>query len=130
METKKAFKFFSIFEFEKEQNYLRKMHASGWKFVKLSGFCIYHFEKCVPEDMIYQLDYNQDGIAHKEEYIQMFNDCGWEYLQDYVGYSYFRKSASETAGTEEIFCDEDSRSQMLERIFKGRIIPLLILFFA
>lgn len=21
----------------------------------------------------------------------MFTDCGWEYLQDFVGYSYFRK---------------------------------------
>ena len=34
--------------------------------------------------MIYQIDYNQDGIAHKDEYVKMFGDCGWEYLQDYV----------------------------------------------
>jgi len=41
--------------------------------------------------VVYQLDYNQEGRSHKEEYIQMFTDCGWEYLQDFVGYSYFRK---------------------------------------
>lgn len=128
METKKILKFFTIFEYEKEQEYLRKMHQSGWKFVKVSGFCVYHFEKCVPEDVIYQLDYNQDGIAHKDEYVKMFSDCGWEYLQDYVGYSYFRKAASETAGTEEIFCDDNSRLQMLERVFKGRALPLVVIF--
>ena len=77
MQTKKALKFFSIFEYEKEQDYLRNMHKSGWKFVCISGFCVYHFEKCEPEDVIYQLDYNQEGIAHKDEYIKMFEDCGW-----------------------------------------------------
>lgn len=128
MKIKKTFKFFSILEYEKEQEYLREMHKSGWKFVQVSGFCVYYFEKCVPEDVIYQLDYNQDGIAHKDEYVRMFNDCGWEYLQDYMGYSYFRKAASEITGAQEIFCDDDSRLQMLEHIFNGRVLPLVILF--
>lgn len=127
METKKTFKFFTIYEYEKEQNYLREMHRSGWKFVKVSGFGIYHFEKCIPEDVIYQLDYNQDGIEHKDEYVKLFHDCGWEYLQDYVGYSYFRKPASQADETEEIFCDNDSKLQMLERVFRGRILPVIIL---
>ncbi len=46
-----------------------------------------------------------------------------------MGFSYFRKPASETDGAEEIFCDEDSRRQMLERVMKGRVLPLAILFF-
>ena len=127
METKKVFKFFSIFEYEKEQDFLREMHRSGWKFVKISGFCVYHFEKCDPADVIYQLDYNQDGIAHRGEYVKLFCDCGWEYLQDYVGYSYFRKPVSEAAGPEEIFCDDSSKLQMLERVYRGRILPLIVL---
>ncbi|MGN0451879.1 MAG: DUF2812 domain-containing protein [Acutalibacteraceae bacterium] len=129
MATKKQFKWFSIFEYEKEQDYLRKMHKSGWKFVKVVGLCVYHFEKCTPEDVIYQLDYNKEGLDNKDEYVKMFNDCGWEYLQDYVGYSYFRKPVSEANGEEEIFCDDESRLQMMERVFKGKMVPLLILFF-
>ena len=35
----------------------------------------------------------------------------------------------EAAGTEEIFCDSDSRFQMLERVCKGRMLPMLLLFF-
>lgn len=129
METKRQFKYFSVPEYEKEQDYLRRMHQAGWKFVKLSGFGVYHFEKCTPEDVIYQLDYNREGLSHKEEYVQLFQDCGWEYLQDYAGFSYFRKPVSETKGEEGIFCDEDSRLQMMERVFKGRVVTLLILFF-
>ena len=30
---------------------------------------------------------------------------------------------------EEIFCDEESRFQMMQRVIKGRMLPLLILFF-
>lgn len=128
METRKQFKYFHIMEYDKEQLYLQDMHRQGWKLVKVTGFCIYHFEKCEPEDVVYQLDYNQEGIEHKTEYVQMFQDCGWEYLMDYVGYSYFRKPTSEMNGDEEIFCDDQSRFDMVERIFKGRLIPLLVLF--
>ena len=126
---KKFFRYFSIFEYEKEEKYLREMHKSGWRFLKVTGLGVYHFEKCIPADVIYQLDYNQDSKEHKDEYLQMFSDCGWEYLQNYAGYSYFRKPAADMNGDEEIFCDNESKLQMMERVLKGRMTPLLILFF-
>lgn len=129
MQVKKQFKWFTIFEYEKEQDYLREMHKSGWKFVKVTGLGMYHFEKCIPQDVIYQLDYNKDGLAHKDEYLKMFDDCGWEYIQNFFGYSYFRKAVAEDGVAEEIFCDEESRFQMMQRVIKGRMLPLLILFF-
>lgn len=85
MESKKQFKWFTIFEYEKEQDYLREMHKSGWKFIKVTGLGMYHFEKCTPQDVVYQLDYNQEGLAHKDEYLKMFEDCVWEYIQDFLG---------------------------------------------
>lgn len=127
---KTEIRFFSVPEWKKEENYLREQHKSGWEFVAVSGLCLYHFKRCEPEDVIYQLDYNPDSLAKKEEYIQMFSDCGWEYLQNYVGYSYFRKSASKMDGTEEeIFCDDASRMDMMKRVFTGRMLPLLAVFF-
>jgi hypothetical protein len=128
--TKKECKFFSISQHVKEQEYLRSMHKSGWKLVKTTGLGMYHFEACEPEDVIYQLDYNAEGLANKDEYVQMFEDCGWEYIQEFVGYSYFRKPASKGSDKdEEIFCDDESRALMMERVFKGRLIPLLVIFF-
>lgn len=128
-DRKIEFKYFTIPQWKKEQDYLRQQHKNGWKFVKVNFIGIYHFEKCEPEDVVYQLDYNPEGLAHKDEYIQMFRDCGWEYLQDFVGYSYFGKPASKMNGEEEIFCDDSSRLDMMKRVFKGRMLPLLIIFF-
>ena len=124
----KKFKWFTIVEWEKEQNWLSEMHARGWRFegVKFPG--IYSFSRCEPEDVVYQLDYNQDSAANKGEYIRMFADCGWDYIQDYVGYSYFSKPAGAMNGEEEIFSDDRSRLAMLKRVYKRRLLPLLVLF--
>ena len=34
------------------------------------------------------------------------------------------------SGDEGIFCDDSSRLDMMQRVFKGRMIPLFIIFFA
>ena len=96
--------------------------------VRVGGLCVYHFVPCEPEDVVYQLDYNPEGWAHRAEYLQMFRDCGWEYLQDYLGYAYFRKPAAAMRGEEEeIFSDDASRLQMLRHVFRWRVIPLGLL---
>ena len=128
-EKRTEFRCFSVPEWKKEEQYLRERHQAGWRFTGVTFPGFYHFEACEPEDVIYQLDYNQDGLAHKDEYVQMFQDCGWEYLLDFVGYSYFRKPVSEMGDeNEEIFCDDLSRLDMIRRTFKGRVLPLVVLF--
>lgn len=126
--TKTEFKWFTIPQYRQEEEYLSSMHRKGWKFSKVTFPGLYHFEQCEPENVTYRLDYNQDGVANKAEYIQMFSDCGWEYLFDFVGYSYFRKASDEADTNEEIFCDDDSRLDMMKRVFKGRMLPLIAIF--
>ncbi|MBQ3010029.1 MAG: DUF2812 domain-containing protein [Oscillospiraceae bacterium] len=124
--TKTIFKWFDITQHEDEQEYLREMHRSGWRLKKVT-WAFYTFEQCEPEDVIYQLDYHQ-SIEQKTEYLQMFFDCGWEYIQDMMGYSYFRKPASEMGEHETgIFCDHESRMAMWDRVFKGRVRVLLFM---
>ena len=127
METKKEFRYFTIFNLEKEQEYLRRRHAEGWKFVKVNKLGVFHFEKCRPEDVVYQLDYNED--KDKEEYIQMFADCGWECVADYAGFFYFRKRVADMQGDESIFSDSASRVALMERTLKRSLTPLLAIFF-
>ena len=56
----------------------------------------------------------------------MFKDYGWEYIQDLNEFSYFSKLED---GTEdEIFSDNASRIDMLERIYHRKVMPLLVLF--
>lgn len=63
-DTKKERRFFTIAEWDKEEEYLRKRHLEGWKFTYLVIPGIYHFEKCEPEDVVYQLDYNEEGLKN------------------------------------------------------------------
>ena len=128
MSKKREFRYFTINNHKKEEEYLRRMHNSGWRFVKVTGLGVYHFESCTPEDVVYQLDYAAENKG--AEYIRLFTDCGWEYIQEYVGYSYFRKSVCDMNGEEEIFSDGSSRIAMMERVFKGRLTPLLVIFSA
>ncbi len=126
METKKQFRYFTIMNHKKEEDYLRRMHQKGWKFLRVGGIGIYHFEKCQPEDVVYQLDYPENK-GEKDEYLKIFADCGWEYIQDYADFSYFRKPASEMNGEETIFNDAESKVAMMDRVYKGRLRPLLVL---
>lgn len=127
-EKKIVRRFFSIVEYVQEGEWLTEMARKGYRLVSVSGIGKYTFEEAEPEEVVYQLDFNQDGIRNKAEYIQMFRDCGWEYLFDYFGYSYFRKAAAEMEGEESIFCDEESRKDMIRRVYHGKILPLLCLF--
>jgi len=130
MSNKKTeFHFFDITEYDKEAEYLSAMHSSGWKLDSVYFPGIYRFSECECEKYTYQLDYNKDGIENKDEYVQMFKDLGWEYLFDFVGYSYFRKPASVESAADDIFCDDGSRVDMMNRVFRGRMIPLIVVFF-
>lgn len=82
-ELKKEFRWFNIMEYEKEENYLSKRHQEGWKFKRVTFPGVYTFERCESEKVIYQLDYNKEGIKHQMEYVRMFEDCGWEYLTEF-----------------------------------------------
>ena len=127
-ETKKELRWFSIMDYEKEARYLSRMHQKGWKIKRVTMPGIYTFEKCEPEKVIYQLDYNLEGMKNQMEYVKMFEDCGWEYLLEFAGYSYFRKPEAQMSREEEIFCDDESRLDMMNRIFRGRVIPLIVIF--
>ena len=127
-EVKKEFRWFSIADYEKEAEYLRRRHKEGWKFKNVTFPGIYTFENCEPQDVVYQLDYNPDSVKNQLEYVQMFEDCGWEYLLIFAGYTYFRKPAALMEKEENIFCDDQSRLELLNRIFRGRIIPLMLIF--
>lgn len=126
--SKTVFKYFAIYQYQREEDYLSTMREKGWKLTHISFPGLYHFEACEPQKVTYRLDYNQEGIKNKTEYVQMFIDCGWEYLFDYVGYSYFCKEGEADHEREEIFCDDSSRLDMMKRVFRGRIIPLIVLF--
>lgn len=129
MTGKKVCRWFTIVDFDKEEDYLRQMHQEGWKLKKTNGF-IYQFEKVEPADVIYKLDYREEE-SEKETYTRLFADYGWEYIQTFNCFSYFRKAVAnfESGEEQELFSDIESKLDMIERVIKRTLgFQLLALF--
>lgn len=45
-----------------------------------------------------------------------------------MGYAYFRKPATDMVEDEVIFCDDEPKIEMIERVYKGRMLPLIVIF--
>lgn len=121
-------RFFTIADYEEEEAWLRMQHNRGFRLVDFHLPCFYVFEKCTPEDVIYRIDYR--NCFEGADYMLMFRDFGWEYILNSTGFIYFRKPAAETKleNDGEIFSDNMSKLNMLQRIMKTRMFPILILF--
>ena len=128
-QIKREFRLFTIAEYEKEEAYLARKHREGWRLVTAAMPGWYTFEACEPEEVIYQLDYNSTQGEEKEQYLQMFADCGWEYVDEMNGWRYFRKPLAQADGDEAIFSSDASRRELLGRVCRTRMLPGLLLFF-
>lgn len=126
MADKKELHFFFLPEYEEEEEYLCDMAKKGYLFEKVTLPGIYHFRKSEPTNMIYRIDFNPQKKEDRESYLQMFKDYGWEYIQDLNEFSYFYKLDDGT--DDEIFNDNESRIEMMERINKRKMIPLVAIF--
>ena len=135
MEKKVVYRIATIADYDREALYLRKMHAEGWKLkeVTYSNLVVavkYTFEKCQPEQVVYQLDFYPMKKSERASYLQLFKDCGWEHITDFNGFSYFRKPYSqiESDAEFEIYNDAAGKLAMVKRILIMRMLPVLILF--
>lgn len=59
----------------------------------------------------------------------MFRDFGWEYAGSCLNFHYFRKPVKSMEGEEEIFSDNQSRIDLLVRIWKWRMLPIFVILF-
>ena len=114
METRKTIrKWYWIWEFEKEEEWLNEMAQAGWVLDGV-GFATYHFRRCEPGEYTVRLEMHPAD----DEYIQFMKDTGAEYIDRMVMWVYFRKKTED--GPFDLFSDLDSKIGHLKKI--GRII--------
>jgi hypothetical protein len=127
MEVKIEKRNFGVAEFEEEEKWLEEQHRSGWSLIKTNGNK-YEFKKCDADEWNYQLDFKENGVA-EEDYIQMFEDCSWEFVLQYDKWCCFRKKQEDGADLS-IFSDKFSRIDMYTRILKSRHLRVVVVLFA
>lgn len=115
MDQKVIRKWFWVWDFEKEEQWLNEMAESGWALEKV-GFCKYTFVRCEPGEYIIRLEMHDND----ENYMAFMNEIGAEYIGQIVKWIYFRRRASE--GPFDIFSDVDSRITHLDGIGKFLLI--------
>ena len=137
MEKKVVYRIATIADYDREALYLGKMHAEGWRLKEVTHSNLvvavkYTFEKCQPEQVSYQLDFYPMKKSERASYLQLFKDCGWEYITNFNGFSYFRKAHSEIESDAEfeIYNDATGKLDMVNRILRLRLLPVLLLFSA
>ncbi len=111
MERKIVRKWFWVWEFEKEEQWLNTMAQSGWVLDKL-GFATYEFISCEPGEYTVRLEMRD----HDPAYIEFMTETGAEYVGRMVKWIFFRKKTVD--GPFDIFSDIDSRINHLDKIGK------------
>lgn len=111
IERKTIKKWFWVWEFEKEEQWLNTMVQSGWVLDSV-GFCKYHFVACEPG--AYNVRLEMHGAD--ENYLTFMEEMGAEYVGRMAQWIYFRKKTE--LGPFDLFSDLDSRIAHLERIGK------------
>ncbi len=109
-------KWFWVWEFEKEENWLNEMAMNGW-LLESVGFCTYHFIRCQPEEYTVRLEMR----PYDEAYIQFMEETGAEFVGRMMMWIYFRKKTAD--GPFDLFSDIDSRISHLDKI--GKMLMLL-----
>lgn len=124
----RKFKWFWAWQDEDEEAWLREMSNEGCHFSGIGFPTIYSFKTGEPKDYVYRLDYRSHWKLDKEDYLQLFRDSGWEYVEQMAGWHYFRQLAQ--PGEElEIYTDAESKIEKYQRllVFLGiLILPLVI----
>ena len=115
-ERKTVYKWFWVWDFEKEERWLNEMALAGWALVSV-GWCRYTFEASEPGEYTVRLEMH----GYDPEYVDFMAQAKAEYVGRVLQWLYFRKRAE--AGGFELFSDIDSRIGHLDRI--GRMLSIV-----
>lgn len=121
---KKVVKVFLVWQDDKEEIWLREMAQKGW-ILESYTFLIYTFYKSETKNYIYKLNYKRINNSEMSEYLQIFEDAGWEHVAEFLNGHYFRSEADKFL-LPDIYSDTDSKVQKYKRVL-WLLIPVTIL---
>ena len=123
----KKFKWFWVWQDEREEIWLAEMAQQGYHLEKVSLPGYYYFQVGEPGSFIYRMDYQSLKTPERENYLQLFADAGWEHVGDMTSWVYFRKQVQPGAEPE-IYSDVESKISKYQRIIAYLVIFLPIMF--
>ncbi|WP_226578264.1 DUF2812 domain-containing protein [Halobacillus litoralis] len=123
--NKRIFRLFFAWQDQAEEKWLTEMAEQGLLFSKFQ-FGLYTFHRSEPVGYVYKLDYKASSDHDLEEYITLFEDAGWEHVDRFHGWHYFRKMKSASEEEPEIYSDRSSESQKYKSLVNF-LIPIFLM---
>lgn len=121
-EVKRRWRWFWAWQDEQEEAWLGEMARSGWHLRSVAFPNRYEFDRGVPRDVAYRLDFHS-GSKDMAEYLRLFADAGWEHVGQYGGWQYFRVEAH-PGEAPQIFSDNATKAAKYRRVI-GLLVALL-----
>lgn len=130
-ETKRVWRFFTVADYEKEEQYINEMAREGWHLTAV-GFCRYIFRRGEPGAYIYKLDMVERTSSDevKESYFNFLTECDIRIVGEFKEWLYLQKSAQ--TGPFDMKEDTYAKLRHLNKIysFSIRTVCRLIRLFA
>ena len=123
----KVRKWFWVWDDDKEEEWLRKKANEGWQLSKIGLINSYEFQRKETRDTIYRIDYKDGYNLKLDDYLQVFEDSGWEHIGEMSGRHYFR-TPMRGEDEPEIYTDNQSKITKYKSILVGFyiFIPLFL----
>lgn len=132
-QIKKSFKWFWPWQDQKREAWFRQMSQDGWHLKSIGfGGLVFNFTPGEKLDYIYQLDFRQEDKKKMGEYLDLFEDAGWEHVLSWNGWQHFRKRF-EDDDRDQIFTENQSKIQKYRRVLGSFLLFLptyMIIFMA
>ncbi|RKP47980.1 DUF2812 domain-containing protein [Cohnella endophytica] len=124
---KRVHLFFS-WNYEQEEERLNELSLQGWHFEK-AGAIKGTFVQDKTIRYTYRLDY-QTGLKaeKKEEYVELYRDAGWEYVNSYGAMWHYYRRPWEPGDQPRLYSDRESLAALYMRIQKVMAVMLLVNF--
>lgn len=122
----RRFKWWWAWNYEEQEQWLTDMNKLGYKMISGILGIYFAFEVGNFEEYVYKLDYKRLRGKKFYEYIQLFSDCGWEYIDSTKGWHFFRKKDS-SVELPELYTDSESKSQIIKQLL-GTMLALLVMY--
>ena len=112
---KRCFRWYWVWNWEKEEAWLNEMSAQGWQLVQV-GFCCYTFEKGEAGEYCYQLELLEDTpwAAKSQAYLSFLNETGIQWVGSMLRWVYLRQPAAK--GPFALYGGLDSKIAFLRRV--------------
>ena len=110
MNSKVQFRFFTIVDLDKEEEYLHEMHLKGWRY-RTSCFVFFYFDQCQPDDIIYRI-YDSRFLKKYKQELQEFRNRGWELIET-GSCSILRKSSSDLLPEDQVYMSTGLRWEVM-----------------